>query len=439
MVVKLVNPKKSRVFKPVLENEFFDSLAKIKIANKIAVAVSGGPDSLALTILLHKYALKNKIQMYAFSIDHGLRNASIAELKWLNSQLKKRKINHKIIKWKNTKPKSNIQAQARNKRYELLIKACDEINTKFLFTGHHFDDQVENILLRLIRGSGIKGLGSLKEKIKFNNSKITIIRPLLNYPKKSLISYLASENQKYILDPTNFDNNFDRSRIRKVTQHLINEGFDSKMLAKTIKNLKDANISVNYLINKSIKKFLHVNEYGLLFIALPKFKSLPDEIKFRSISNILKLVGRSNYIPRSKNILNLLNYLKNNESMQITIAGCLVQIENNKMMVFPEVSRKLHELNIKSRDFVWNDQFHVYMQNDYAKGLIIRYLGKEGIEHLPSRYKKKLCQHDYAPYYLSIWKNSKLIAVPDIGYSDKKEKSIRKYELNNVYELLTEQ
>ena len=438
MAVKLVKPRRSRAFKPILENEFFDSLAKIKMPNKIAVAVSGGPDSLALTILLNKYAIKYNTQMHALSIDHGLRKASTTELKWLTSQLKKRKIKHKIIKWKNSKPLSNIQSHARNKRYELLIKACDEINTNVLFTGHHFDDQVENILLRLIRGSGIKGLGSLQEILKFNNSKITIVRPLLNYPKKSLISYLAGENQKYILDPTNFDNNFDRSRIRKITKHLINEGLDGKRLAKTIKNLKDANVSVNYLMNTSIKKFLHMNEYGLFSITLSKFKPLPDEIKFRSLSKILKLVGKSNNIPRSKNILNLLSHLKKNEPVKFTIASCLVQIENNKMTVFPEVSRKPHQMNIKSNEFIWNDQFHVLMQKNYAKGLIIRYLGNEGIEYLPPKYKKKLNQHEYAPYYLSRWKKSKLLAVPDIGYKDKKVKSIRKYELNDVYELLKE-
>ena len=438
MAVKLANPKRSRAFKPILENEFFDSLAKIKMSNKIAVAVSGGPDSLALTILLHKYAIKNNIQIHALSIDHGLRKASPAELKWLNSELKKRKIKHKIIKWKNSKPLSNIQSHARNRRYELLIKACNKINTKFLFTGHHFDDQVENILLRLIRGSGIKGLGSLQEKLKFNNSKITIVRPLLNYPKKSLISYLADENQKYILDPSNFDNNFDRSRLRKVSKHLINEGFAGKRLAKTIKNLKDANASVNYLMNTSIKKFLHINKYGLFFITLSKFKLLPDEIKFRSLSKILKLVGKSNNMPRSKNILNLLSHLKKNGPIKSTIAGCLVQIKNNKMTVFPEVSRKPHELNIKSNDFTWNDQFHVLMQNNYAKGLVIRYLGNEGIEYLAPKYKKKLHQNEFALYYLSIWKKSKLVAVPDIGYRDKKVKSIKKYELNDVYELLTE-
>jgi tRNA(Ile)-lysidine synthase TilS/MesJ len=120
----------------------------------------------------------------------------------------------------------------------------------------------------MIRGSGIKGLGSLQEKFKFNKYKTIICRPLLKYTKKSLISFLANEDQKYILDPTNYNDSFDRSRVRKVTQHLINEGLDDLRLKKTIKNLKDANNSINYLLNTSIKKFLSVNDYGLFSISL---------------------------------------------------------------------------------------------------------------------------------------------------------------------------
>ena len=228
MAVKLIKPKKSKSFDPILEQDFFKSLLKFKLGKKIAVAVSGGPDSLALTILLQKFSLENSIALKAISIDHGLRKSSKDELQWLASEFKKRKIKHKIIKWKNIKPNSNILSNARDKRYELLIKECERINIRYLFTGHHLDDQVENVLLRIIRGSGIKGLGSLQEKFNFKKSKVNILRPLLKYPKKSLISYLANEKQKYILDPTNTDNNFDRSRVRKVSSHLINEGLNNK-------------------------------------------------------------------------------------------------------------------------------------------------------------------------------------------------------------------
>ena len=84
MAVKLIKPKKSKSFDPILEQDFFKSLLKFKFGKKIAVAVSGGPDSLALTILLQKFSLENNIALKAISIDHGLRNSSKDELQWLS-------------------------------------------------------------------------------------------------------------------------------------------------------------------------------------------------------------------------------------------------------------------------------------------------------------------------------------------------------------------
>ena len=108
MVVKLTKAKKFRVSQPILKNDLFKSLAKLKLSKKIAVAVSGGPDSLALTILLNEYAIQNNIELNALSIDHGLRKSSSSELSWLSSELKKKKIKHRILEWKNPKPRSNI-------------------------------------------------------------------------------------------------------------------------------------------------------------------------------------------------------------------------------------------------------------------------------------------------------------------------------------------
>ena len=438
MVVKLVKPKKSKYFDPILEQNFFKNLLKFKLGKKIAVAVSGGPDSLALTILLQKFSIENNIDLKAISIDHDLRSSSKNELLWLASELKKRRIKHKIIKWKNLKPTSNILSNARDKRYELLIRECEKINIKHLFTGHHLDDQVENILLRFIRGSGIKGLGSLQEKFKFKKSNVIILRPLLKYPKKSLISFLAKEKQKYILDPTNFNNNFDRSRVRKVSNHLIDEGLNNKRLLTTIKNLKDANNSINYLINSSLKSFIKINSRGLISILIDKFEPLPEEVKFRSLTKLLIFIGKGKSIPRSKNILNLLNLMFEKNFKNLTTAGCLIKKEKKEILFLPEVTRKLYISKITSINFVWNELYNITMKDNYAKGLSVQYLGENGIKLVPKKYSSKLIKDIYPPSCLSIWKGKKLIAVPDIDYSDKEIKSIRKYELIDIHSQLKE-
>ena len=438
MVVKLIKSKKSKSFDPIFEQDFFKSLLKFKLGKKIAVAVSGGPDSLALTILLQKFCLENSIDLKAISIDHDLRKSSKDELQWLAFEFKKRKIKHKIIKWKNIKPKSNILSNARDKRYELLIKECERINIKYLFTGHHLDDQVENVLLRLIRGSGIKGLGSLQEKFKFKKSKVNILRPLLKYPKKSLISYLVNEKQQYISDPTNIDDNFDRSRLRKVSSHLINEGLDNKRLLSTIKNLKDANNSINYLINLSLKSFIKINSRGVVSVLIDQFKPLPEEVKFRSLSKLLMFIGKGKNVPRSKNILNLLDVIFKNDFKSLTVSGCLIKKEKKEILFLPEVTRKLYISKITSNNFVWNRQYKITMKKDYAKGLSVQYLGENGIRLVPKKYSNNLIKDIYPPSHLSVWKGKRLIAIPDINYSDRNIKSIKKYELIEIHSQLME-
>jgi tRNA(Ile)-lysidine synthase len=213
MGVKLVKPIKHRSVASISASEFQNILWTLKVRKNFAVAVSGGPDSLALLLLSKQYAETNNIKLTAISIDHSLRIDSGAEIQWIKKLTNRHKIRFSYLKWKGKKPESNIMAQAREKRYELLIRQCKKLGLSYLLTAHHLDDEIENFLMRLIRGSGIKGLSSLSPKLKYKNSGITIARPLLNYPKKSLIKYLAINNQEYIEDPTNKNKRFDRTRI----------------------------------------------------------------------------------------------------------------------------------------------------------------------------------------------------------------------------------
>ena len=131
-------------------------------------------------------------------------------------------------------------AYAREKRYDLLTHYCKSSNISYLLTAHHLDDEIENFLMRLIRGSGIKGLSSSRPSSKHRRSGVNVIRPLLSFSKKSLIKYLSLTKQNYIVDPTNKDARFDRSRIRALTTQLISEGLSKSRFANVIDNLKKA-------------------------------------------------------------------------------------------------------------------------------------------------------------------------------------------------------
>ena len=169
--------------------------------NKIGVAISGGPDSLALAFLVKCFQLLNNLDAKFFIVDHRLRKESSKEAKLTKLLLKKFDIDCKIFKWRGKKPSSNIQSIARNERYKLLKKACKKNNIKHLLIGHHIDDLYENFFIRLLRGSGLKGLSSFGEPIR-EEDNFFILRPLIQFKKEDLVYISKLVFNFFIKDPT---------------------------------------------------------------------------------------------------------------------------------------------------------------------------------------------------------------------------------------------
>ncbi|MDA8537578.1 tRNA lysidine(34) synthetase TilS, partial [Candidatus Pelagibacter bacterium] len=188
--------------------------------DNVAVAVSGGPDSLSLAFLTKCFELKNKMKVKYFIVDHKLRKESSKEAKIVKNILKKANINSSIITWNGKKPVKNIQSLARDKRYFLLAKECKKNNINNILLGHHLDDLSENFLIRLVRGSGLNGLISFNKKTKYKNQNLNILRPLLDIKKKDLIYISKKVFNSFIKDPTNENANFKRTRIRNLLETL---------------------------------------------------------------------------------------------------------------------------------------------------------------------------------------------------------------------------
>ena len=261
---------------------------------KIGVAISGGPDSLALAYFTKCYLLKNKLSSNFFLVDHRLRKESSVEAKSVKLLLKKFDIDCNIIKWKGKKPNSNIQSIARNERYNLLKKACKKNNIKHLLIGHHADDLYENFFIRLVRGSGLRGLSSFGEPIKEEDG-FFILRPLIRFKKEELTYISKLVFNFFIEDPSNENFFFLRSRIRKLISHLNNEGLNKKKLDLTIKNLKSANDGINFYVNKNIEDNAKFVENKKTYILNKYFFNHSEEVIFRSISFVLKKISGRYY------------------------------------------------------------------------------------------------------------------------------------------------
>ena len=324
----LNNKKISKTFK-----EFSNSL---NIEENLAVAVSGGPDSLALAFLVKCYSLKNKIKVKYFIVDHKLRKESLLEAKTIKDMLKKIDIDCKILPWNGKKPSKNIQAIARDKRYSLLVKECKKNDIRYLLLGHHVNDLLENFLIRLVRGSGLNGLISFNKNTKYKDQKLAILRPLLDIEKKDLIYVTKNIFNFFIKDPSNINKEFKRTRIRNLLQSLEKEGLDKKKLILTINNLKDSDRSIKFYLDKNLNENAIFLKKKNIYILNQNFFDQSHEIIFRSLTKIIQRLGKKNYPVRGKSLNELIKKINAKSFSKVTLGGCFIDRINETILISKE-------------------------------------------------------------------------------------------------------
>jgi len=306
----------------------------LNIKENFAVAVSGGPDSLALAFLAKIYSIKNNLKIKFFIVNHKLRQESTNEAIKVKKLLNKFLINLEILTWRGKKPIKNIQALARKKRYELLFLKCDRYKLNNILLGHHQDDLFENFFIRILRGSGLKGLISLDKKTVIDGKHL--LRPLLDLKKKDLIFLSKNVFKFYVQDPTNEDKKYQRIKVRKLIGELKENGLDKKKFYKTIKNLKSSNRVVSHYVRENFEKntFFSANSKKLILNKL--FFSQPDEVVFRSLSDSIKLVGEKYHSSRGKKLDKIIKEIKNDEFSKATLGGCIIEKVNQTVIIAKE-------------------------------------------------------------------------------------------------------
>ena len=287
---------------------------------KYLVAVSGGPDSLALAALSKAYSFCKKTKFYYVLIDHNIRKNSSLEAIKVKHLLKKKYLNLRVFinKKKITK---NIQAEARNARYNILINFCKKNNIKIILTAHNLEDQVETFLMRLSRGSGLKGLSSMKPISKINN-QVSLFRPLLDTQKKFLIKISKTIFGKYFRDPSNKNEKYLRTKVRNLKKPLEKSGIKYEKIFKSIQNLSYSKTTLERYLNNIFKELIKkVN--GEIFINFKKFIELNNDIKIDLINQSIKQLKSNYYDLRSKKVENLIKSLDKKEFKKSTLGGCV--------------------------------------------------------------------------------------------------------------------
>ncbi len=322
----LKNKKIKKIYK-IFENS-------LRINSNFIVALSGGADSLALSYLAKIYSIKNSLNVKFFIVDHKLRNESTLEANTVKKILAKFNIKVEILTWRGIKPKKNIQSLARKKRYELLLSKCEKLGVNNLLFAHHQNDLFENFFIRILRGSGLRGLVSFNKASKIRN--INILRPLLDLNKKDLVFISKFIFNFCVKDPSNYDNKFLRVRVRNLLTELEKEGLDNKKLFNTLKNLQSTDSAIKFFVNKNLEEnsffYLKKNQSILSM----DFFHQPNEIVFRSFSNVLKMISKNYYHVRGKKLDKIILQIREKNFSKATLGGCVIKKVNKSVIIAKE-------------------------------------------------------------------------------------------------------
>tara|TARA_B100001250_G_scaffold189767_1_gene162991 strand:- start:941 stop:1990 length:1050 start_codon:yes stop_codon:yes gene_type:complete len=334
LATKIKDPKIQKIY------SIFKKNIEPYSSKNICVAISGGSDSMAMAFLAKYHSINNNLGIFYCTVDHKLRINSTKEAKLTKKELKKYGINCKILTWKGSKKLKNIQSDARNKRYQLIFEECKKKNIDLILTAHQKEDIYENFFIRLIRGSGLKGLSTFN-KLKTNINKeynISILRPLLSISKLDLNYITKNIFDYYVDDPSNNNDSFLRVKIRKLLKTLNSEGLDMKKFKLTLENLHKSNSSIEFYVEQNIKNNSKLINNKKAIILSEKFFNNPYEIVFRSLNELIHKFGNKKNYSRGKKVSKLIKQLKFNEKLKrITLSGCIFEKVNKSIIISKEI------------------------------------------------------------------------------------------------------
>ncbi|MBP02211.1 MAG: tRNA lysidine(34) synthetase TilS [Rhodospirillaceae bacterium] len=326
---------------PVTLNSFLESMDSFRAVtekNMLAVAVSGGADSIALCRLAHEWGSGRDIDVVGLTVDHKLRDSSKAEALQVSAWLNAFGMKHYTLSWADgieySKKAQSMQSVAREARYNLLCEWCNNNNVSVILMGHHADDQVETFLYRLIRGSGIDGLSAMEPAIV--RSGVNILRPLLNFSKSELVATCDRFSQPFIEDPSNIDHKYARVRIRKLIAEFDKEGLSLDRLINTIGHIKRAKSAITHFVDEIIEDHVIYHENGSLSIPLQVFLHSPTEVALRLLARCLMIVGKKGYTTRFKSLMNLYQELCREGRSARTLHGCKISCKNKEVLICVE-------------------------------------------------------------------------------------------------------
>ncbi|WP_051329023.1 tRNA lysidine(34) synthetase TilS [Geminicoccus roseus] len=288
---------------------------------KVAVAVSGGADSVCLAILADAWTAERQGEIRAFVVDHGLREGSAAEARLVLGRLEALGIAGQVLCWRHDPVASRIQQRAREARYALLEEAVAAWGALHLLLGHHADDQAETVAMRRARGSGPLGLSGMPAVSE--RARIRILRPLLHLPKAQLVAELQARGIPWVEDPSNRDQRFARARLRR------QGGLPERAAAEA-----------RCRLDEGVARFLAAHGWiapdRRVWFERAPFRALAPDMARHLLGRVIAAMTDRPYLPSGTGLARLAQEVQVGAPGAATLGGCLVRHGERWVRIRPE-------------------------------------------------------------------------------------------------------
>ena len=411
-----------QAIRPLDAKEFADRLDPLLAGDGaiagLALAVSGGADSMALALLARAWGRVRRRRIVALTVDHGLRPESARETAQVRAWLRARGVEHHILRWRGAKPVSNRQATARAARYALLSSWCRRHGVRHLALAHQLEDQAETFLLRAGRGSGVDGLAAMAPRRAAHG--LILLRPLLGVARARLEAHLESVGQTWIEDPSNRDPAYARTRVRLALAMLAPHGLAARRFADTAGRMARVRAALEAASDALIALAVTPHEAGYCLVAAKALVAAPEEIALRALARVLMAVAGADLPPRLVRLERLLDAIRGATAGRgKTLLGCRILHWGDGLLVCREAVAAAPALALRpGLAQVWDGRFRVMVKRSAIKGLRVAALGDawRGPDtdsaasiwaNLPVPARSSLP---------ALWHRGRVVALPAIGW-----------------------
>ncbi|MGX1097142.1 tRNA(Ile)-lysidine synthase [Amorphus sp. MBR-141] len=421
--------------RPIAADELGGLFAAAAGHRRVVLAVSGGSDSMALMALYRAFrnADPTAPEAVVATIDHGLRAEAADDARFVLEAAAACGFAAVTRRWEGDKPAADIQAAARAARYGLLAAVARDAGATAILTAHTLDDQAETVLLRLARGSGVKGLSAMApvrrlaagpeggpsdqdgRRAETSDGGVALVRPLLGVPRARLRATLCRDGIGWRDDPSNENDRFARVRMRRLMPALAAEGLDARRLAATAGRLARADAAIDAMVEALAATALQADAFGVLALDVAAFAAAPEEVRLRLLARMLGWAGGGDVGPRLERLERAAAAIEAGGAARFTLAGALLTLAHGRLVVCREAGRGgLADMALApGTSGVWDGRWRVRLSDAAPEPVTVRAVGSAWRKLAPPDWRSASAGMAVVP---GIFCGEGLVAAPAFGH-----------------------